>query len=229
MADDRSGAGRVTDATSSRGLAGKRDYVRSLEQRRDEAALGPLVECLCDESGYLRELAEAALLRVGERSGPALLPLLGQGLWFSRTSAARVLGWIGYAPAASPLLKLTGDSVGAVVSEAVAALVALCERGGSARVAWELNRLPPGERERPLARLLAIDRDLGERLAQLLGLEELMSLPDPAALRDDLPRVRASEARDAGDAPAMRIGTQVSPGPATPALSAAHGLGAAAR
>jgi HEAT repeat protein len=232
MADDRSGAERVTNATSSRGLAGKRDYVRSLEQRRDEAALGLLVECLCDESGYLRELAEAALLRIGERSGPALLPLLGQGLWFSRTSAARVLGSIGYAPAAGPLLQLTGDSVGAVVREAVAALVAIGQRGGSARVAWELHRLPLAERDRRLARLLEADRDLGERLARLLRLEELMSLSDPAALRDDSPRVRAGGAGGAGgawDAPAVLTGTPGAPGPTAPALVAAHGADAAAR
>jgi HEAT repeat protein len=229
MADERSGVDRVTDATSSRGLAGKRDYVRSLEQRRDEAAPGLLVECLCDESGYLRELAEAALLRIGERAGPALLPLLFQGLWFSRASAARVLGSLGYAPAAGPLLKLTGDSVGAVVREGYLALVALGQRGGSARVAWELHRLPPGERDRRLARLYELDRDLGERLARLLGLEELMSLSDPAALRDDSPRVRAGNAAGGWDAPVTRTVAQASPGPTTPALAAAHGVDAAAR
>jgi HEAT repeat protein len=231
MANERAAAGRIADATSSRGLAGKRDYVHSLEQRRDEAALGLLVECLCDESGYLRELAEAALLRVGERSGPALLPLLGQGLWFSRTSAARVLGRMGHGPAAGPLLRLTGDSVETVVREAYASLVALGQRGGSARVAWELHRLPPGERDRRLARLLETDREFGERLGRLLGLEELMSLADPAALRDDSPRVhaRGADGADVGQhAPAVRSGTQGSPGPTTSAPPAAHGVDAAA-
>ena len=47
--DEKPGTSRVSDAMSSRGLAGKRDYVRSLEQRRDDEALSLLVECLCDE------------------------------------------------------------------------------------------------------------------------------------------------------------------------------------
>lgn len=86
MSDDKYGPGRTFDAMSARGLAGKRDYVRSLEQRRDEEAMSLLVECLCDESWYLRELAETALLRLGDHAGETLLPLLEQGLWFSRVS-----------------------------------------------------------------------------------------------------------------------------------------------
>jgi HEAT repeat protein len=228
MADEQTGAGRISDATSSRGLAGKRDYVRSLEQRRDEAALGLLVECLCDESGYLRELAESALLRIGERSGPELLPLLGQGLWFSRSSAARVLGSMGYGPAAGPLLRLTGDSVETVVREAYVALSALGQRGGSTRVAWELHKLPPAQRDQRLARLTLTDRGYAERLQRLLTLEDLMAQSDPESLRDDSPRVRASEAGIGRDLPAARPGMPAPPGASTPTPSAARGVDAAA-
>ena len=35
MSDDKYGPGRTLDAMNARGLAGKRDYVRSLEQRRE--------------------------------------------------------------------------------------------------------------------------------------------------------------------------------------------------
>src|SRR5262252_4402624 len=130
MRDD--GAGKVHEALNARGLAGKRDYVRSLEQRRDPQALTLLVECLSDESGYLRELAEAALANLGERepqAGAALLPLVKQGLWFARASAARTLGRMAYAAGAPALLELVEDRVDSVAREAENALLALAAKG----------------------------------------------------------------------------------------------------
>ncbi len=193
MPDERSGASRISEAMSFRGLAGKRDYVRSLESRRDEEALSLLVECLCDESFYLRELAEGALLKVGERCGAALVPLLDQGLWFSRASAARVLGRIGHAGAAGPLVRLTFDKVETVVGEAYASLVVLAPQGVTARIAWELLQLAPERRAERLERLRRLDAPLGERLQRLLQHDELKSRTDPEGLRDDAPWVRASE------------------------------------
>lgn len=193
MSDERAGAGRISESMSMRGLAGKRDYVRSLESRRDEESLSLLVGCLGEESWYLRELAESALLKIGDRCGPALLPLLGQGLWFSRSSAARVLGRIAHVPAAGPLVKLTFDRVETVVGDAYAALILLASQGGSARVAWELLQLEPERRGERLDRLLKLDRALGERLLRLQQLEPLKSRTDGEGLRDDAPWVRASE------------------------------------
>jgi HEAT repeat protein len=193
MADDKYGQGRTMDAMNARGLAGKRDYVRSLEQRRDEEAMSLLVECLCDESWYLRELAENALLRLGDRAGETLLPLLEQGLWFSRASSARVLGRLGYAPAAAALMRLLDDANATVVQAAGAALDELGHRGGSARIAWELYRLQPEQRHERLDRFASIDRPLLERLERMLKNEELMTNADPGDLRDDGELVRASE------------------------------------
>lgn len=193
MGDDRSTAGRIQDAMSTRGLAGKRDYVRSLEQRRDPEALALLVECLCDESWYLREMAESALLRMGERCGAALLPLLGQGLWFSRSSSARVLGRMGFAPAAAPLLRLTSDSVDTVVRDACVALADLGRRGALARIAWALQQLPPERRAERLVMFAAVDRPFAERLERLSRAEELRACTDPETLADDAPWVRESE------------------------------------
>ena len=193
MSEDKQGQGPTYDAMSARGLAGKRDYVRSLEQRRDEEALSLLVECLCDESAYLRELAEAALFKMGERTGGTLLPLLDQGLWFSRTSAARVLGRLGFRDAVVPLLRLMDDSVESVAREAVASLAVLGHRGGSVRIAWELHRSEPGLRRERLTRLAFHDRPLGERLERMLRNGELMTTDDPDSLRDDSELVRASE------------------------------------
>ena len=232
MADDKPGAGDVSDAMSSRGLAGKRDYVRTLEQRRDDESVSLLVQCLCDESGYLRELAEEALLRIGERSGPALLPLLGQGLWCSRTSAARVLGRMGYAPAAGPLLRLTEDSVETVVREAYASLHVLGQRGATVRVAWELHRLAPEQRQARLARLLLTDRRFAARLQRLMTTVDLMSQVDPDALRDDSALVRASEEGGTwdriGDPPSTRPGSPAT-GAATTPVPTAHGPATATR
>ncbi len=193
MADDHPGTSRIHDAMSARGLAGKRDYVRSLEQRRDEEALKLLVECLCDESGYLREMAESALLRLGERSGPALLPLLEQGLWFSRSSSARVLGRLGFGPAAGPLVRLTADRVENVVRDSCIALAELGRRGGLARIAWELQQLAPERRQERLVMLAAIDRPFAERLERLLRSEDLQRHTNPESLDDAAPWVRASE------------------------------------
>jgi len=185
--------GRTLDAMNARGLAGKRDYVRSLEQRRDEEAMSLLVECLCDESWYLRELAEHALLRLGDRAGETLLPLMEQGLWYSRASAARVLGRLGYRPAAAGLLRLLEDSVVTVTKAAEASLADLAHRGGSVRIAWELHRREPEVRPVLVARLSALDRPLGERLERMLRNDELMTNEDPDDLRDDSDLVRASE------------------------------------
>ncbi len=194
MADDKYGqGGRTYDAMNARGLAGKRDYVRSLEQRRDEEAMSLLVECLCDESWYLRELAEQALLRMGDHAGETLLPLLEQGLWFSRVSSARVLGRLGYAPAAGGLLRLLDDSVASVAQAAGSSLCELAHRNGSARIAWELTRMPPEQRHARLERFAALDRPLHERLERMVKNEDLMSTEAPGDLRDDSDLVRASE------------------------------------
>lgn len=193
MADDAGGQRRTLDALNARGLAGKRDYVRSLEQRRDAEAMSLLVECLCDESWYLRDLAENALLRLGDRAGETLAPLLEQGLWFSRASSARVLGRLGYAPAVPVLLLLLEDANGTVAQAAAAALCELGHRGCCARIAWELHRVDPRLRHARLATISALDRPLHDRLERLLRNEDLMHHEDPGQLRDDGELVRASE------------------------------------
>ena len=65
MADDRLPVGPL-EALNARGLTAKREYVRGLEQRKDAEAFSLLVECLCDESWFLRDLAEQAFVRLGE-------------------------------------------------------------------------------------------------------------------------------------------------------------------
>jgi HEAT repeat protein len=192
MTDDKH-ANRTLDAINTRGLTAKREYVRGLEQRRDAEAVSLLVECLCDESWYLRELAEEAFLRMGEEQAAVMLPLLGQGLWFTRTSAARVLGRLGFRPAVPGLLTLAEDGNETVRGTACDALVTLAHARGSTRIAHALHRLPPDLRRRRMEDFTRRDRPLAERLERLMRNEDLMSLEPADAFGDDHPAVRTGE------------------------------------
>src|SRR5258706_9393680 len=143
MGDDRFAQSQAFDALNPRGLAAKREYVRGLEQRRDPESLSLLVECLCDESWYLRDLAQQAFLRLGEAGAAVILPLLEQGLWFTRTSAAGILGQVGYRPAVPGLMRLAEDKKRTVGGAASEALVAIGPAGGGLRIAPGLPPLPP--------------------------------------------------------------------------------------
>jgi HEAT repeat protein len=193
MSDEKHAPGKTYDALNARSLAAKREYVRGLEQRRDTEAMSLLVECLCDESWYLRQLAEQAFLNVGSEGAPLLLPLLEQGLWFTRTSAAGILGKLGYAPAVPGLLRLTEDKNRTVAETAREALLAVGRSSGAVRIAHVLHRLPPEARRRGLDDLAARDAELAERIRRLMGNDELMSVEDADLLTDDHPVVRASE------------------------------------
>jgi HEAT repeat protein len=193
MSDDSYAQGKPFDALNSRGLTGKREYVRSLEQRADTEALSLLIECLCDESWYLRDQAEQALLRLGPEAAQVLLPMLEQGLWFTRTSAARVLGRFGFRPAVPGLLRLAEDANETVATAARDALVAIGRAGGAIRLAQTLHGLPPDTRRRRFDEIAAEDRHLGERLARMMRNEDLMTAEGGDALSDESAVVRASE------------------------------------
>ena len=213
MADETPNGRRVPDPLDSRRLAGSRDYVRSLEHRSDGEALGLLVECLSADSSYLRTLAEAAILRRGVTASAALVPLLGQGLWFTRASAARLLGQLGHAEAAPGLLRLSRDAVATVAADARAAVASLARSGGAARLAWELHRLEPPARLDALAGIRRVDPAVAVRLESLLRIEPLMQRTDPGALRDDANLVREAEEGAAWEPPTA------SPGIAPPATA----------
>ena len=193
MPDERYSSSKPFDSLSARSLAGKREYVRGLEERPQEEKLSLLVECLCDESWYMRELAEEAVLRCGETAVPALVPLLGQGLWYTRASAARVLGRLGSRTAIPDLLAMMGDANATVGEAACRSLVDVARSGGSAALARALYRLAPETRRARLAAFSACDRAAGERLTQLLGNAELMQLEVKEPPADDSPVVRQSE------------------------------------
>lgn len=199
---------RPTDLLNARGLAAKREYVRGLEQRRDPEALSLLVECLCDESWYLRDLASQVFMRVGSDAFPVLLPLLDQGLWFTRTSTAIILGRLGCREAVPGFLRLTSDGNRAVIDTARDAIVAVGLAGGAPAIAWSLHRVAPDVRTRELDALATRDRDVAARVQELLRDSERMGVEDPRRLKDDPPAVR----RDERAAPEV----ESAPGPPTP-------------
>ena len=192
MSDDKHPPARSYDALNTRGLAAKREYVRGLEKRRDTEAMSLLVECLCDESWYLRQLAEQAFLHLGSEGAPLLLPLLEQGLWYTRTSAAGILGKLGYPPAVPGLLRLAEDENRTVAEAAREALLAVGRSSGAVRIAHVLHRLPPDARRARLEDLATRDAELAERIQRLMTNDELMAVEDTELLTDDHPVVRAS-------------------------------------
>lgn len=210
------------DALNTRSLAAKREYVRGLEQRRDAEAVSLLVECLCDESWYLRQLAEQAFLHIGEEGAPVLVPLLDGGLWFTRTSAASVLGRIGYVGAVPALMQLTDDKNRTVADAAREALLAIGRASGAVRIAHVLHRTPPDLRRRRLDEIAARDAGLADRIRRLMGNDEIMAVEDGDALTDDHPVVRASEDGVewellTGPAPARPAASPAGPLPPAPA------------
>lgn len=193
MADDKYSSLRALEAMQVRSLEGKKEYVASLEARGDEQALSLLVECLCDDSWYLRDLAEEAFLKLGDRGAESLIPLLERGVWFTRASAARVLGGLGYRPAVPGLLQLTQDKNDTSANAARDALVAIGNRAGAIRLAHALHRMPPDLRRRRMDEISLRDRTLGERIERMMRSEELMSAEGVDALTDESAAVRASE------------------------------------
>jgi HEAT repeat protein len=193
MTDDILNQSRTLDAMSSRGISAKREYVLDLERRADAESLQKMVECLRDESWFLRDLAELAFGRLGEAGARVLRPLLKQGLWYTRTSAARALGRMGHTDSIPDLLELTQDANETVAVAARDAIVAVGRQRGAVRIAHALHRMPPDVRRRRMEEIVSRDAVLGERLSRLLRTDDLMTVEDVSSLDDDSAAVRASE------------------------------------
>jgi HEAT repeat protein len=192
MTDDVKGANPF-DALNPRGLAAKREYVRDLALRNDAQSLALLVECLCDESSYTRDLAEKAYLGLEPPRGDLLLPLLDQGLWYTRVTVARILGRLGHRAAVPGLMRLTLDANATVATAARQSLVDIGTHGGAMRVAHALHRAAPELRRRRLEEIGVLHQALRDRLERLMRNEELMGVDDPDAHADDGPVVRSHE------------------------------------
>lgn len=193
MSEEKHATLRVLDALQMKGFDGKREYVASLEARGDEQAVSLLVECLCDESSFLRELAERALTRMGAEHAPLLRPLLTQGLWYTRASVARVLGGVGAKEALPDLVTLLTDANGAIAEAAADAIVAIAEGGSLVSVARALHAAPERLQRRLTRQAEAAGAGLGAQIERLLADRELMAAEDEEVLREDAEALAAQD------------------------------------
>jgi HEAT repeat protein len=198
MTDEKFSTLRPLDALSPRGLAGKREYVIGLEARADAGAVASLVECLEDESGYMRDQAEAALVRLGATPEP-IIPLLAHGLWYTRVSAARTLGRLRARVAVEGLVELLGDANHSAAQEGARALVRVAQDGGAVAVARTLYRRGEIDRTTAIAHLRAVDRETARTIEDLWSRREVMQADDEDLLSHDVAVVRASDESVAWD------------------------------
>ena len=108
-----------------------------------------------------------------------LLPLLEQGLWFTRTSAARVLGRFGHRPGGARAARASRTTpTRPWPARRATRWSRSAAQGGSISIAHALHGLPPDLRRRRFDEIAARDRHLGERIERMMRNDELMSPDD---------------------------------------------------
>lgn len=184
MADERHATMRALDALQLKGFNDKRDYVASLEARADEQAVSLLIECLCDESAYLRNLAEKSLIRIGKSSEAILLPHLNDGLWYTRASTARILGELGSKAALPGLTSMLTDPNHAVIEAVLDAVAQLAAAGHGVSVARALHHIEGALTSGVLDRTEKLSPGMSNQLHRLMADRELMTASDDEVLRE---------------------------------------------
>lgn len=187
MVDDRLESGRTLEALRKKNLEGKKMFIEELRKQKTPKAVSLLLEILCDESWYLRELAIGALVEAGAPAAAPLHKVLTGGLWYTRAAAARALGLLGYAPASADVLKLLDEPNRTVREAAVVAIKSLVETGCAASLCEALAAVP---RELRSARLNLISQEAPDLAASLdSGVEELqaarLAIPPAPPAGDD--------------------------------------------
>jgi len=174
---DRLEAGRTLEALRRKNLEGKKAFIEELKLQRTPKSVSLLLEILCDESWYLRELAIAAIAESGEIAVPPLRNILDSGLWYTRAAAGRALGLLGDGASAGGILSLLDEPNRTVREAAVAAIQTLAERGGTDALCRSLHEASYERAAGRLSVLRRIDPDLSDRLEQ--GLDILRKTPSP--------------------------------------------------
>lgn len=166
----------MVEQFKSRDIAKRMTAVSRAAELATPEAVALLVKALQDQSWSLREHAVACAARAGGAAVPSLVRLLAGGVWFARSSAARVLAATGDARAVAALAEQASDGNATVAREAAAALAAVLSRTGREEALARLAGLPAAERERAMPGLTAADPELASRLRQ----EPDRSDPGPA-------------------------------------------------
>jgi HEAT repeat protein len=179
LSRDRPAEARALDAYRMRGFEGQREYVAGLEARADEQAVSLLVECLCDESPHLRDLAEQAVRRMGPDRAPALRPLLHHGLWFTRAAVARILGGFADREALADLIALAADTNRHTSGAACDAVVGLAAALDPETVARALLAAPEAARQAVLAHAASAAPALCAEVERQRAAERRDTVPPP--------------------------------------------------
>ena len=127
-------------------LEAKKRRVAELRTSLDPAAASALVELLRDDSWFVRDLASLAVVERGRVLAGAVLDVMTNGLWYSRASAALVLGQIGAIDAAAAVAALLRDGNRTVREAGYDALILLASGGGERAVALGVRALDTGLR-----------------------------------------------------------------------------------
>jgi HEAT repeat protein len=186
MTDEPAQPGRMLDLIRSKSFEGRKALVDELRREPTPRSVAMLIEMLNDESWSLRELAVSALATTPEKlSGPPLMDVVVNGLWYSRAAAARALGRLGYLDALPRLLSLLGESNRTITDDAVRALIDMARRGRAVAVARGIVSLDR-DAEAALVLLERLDPDSGRKVRILVAREEISS-PVKEWLRSDDP------------------------------------------
>jgi HEAT repeat protein len=186
MTDEPAQPGRMLDLIRSKSFEGRKALVDELRREPTPRSVAMLIEMLNDESWSLRELAVSALATTPEKlSGPPLMDVVVNGLWYSRAAAARALGRLGYLDALPRLLSLLTETNRTITDDAVRALIDMARRGRAVAVARGIVSLDR-DAEAALVLLERLDPDSGRKVRILVAREEISS-PVKEWLRSDDP------------------------------------------
>ena len=162
MRDDELDGGRILERLRLKNLAGKKNLIEDLKNRKSQRSVSLLVEMLQDESWYLREQAVKALTDAGDEARGPVLELLRNGLWFARASAARVLGKIGDGGDADSLIDCLMDSNMTVQGAAASALIDIARSASVADIASPLAARSQDVKDKAISCIRLLDADVAD-------------------------------------------------------------------
>ena len=221
MVDDRLESGRTLEALRKKNLEGKKMFIEELRKQKTPKAVSLLLEILCDESWYLRELAIGALVEAGTMAEAPLHKVLTSGLWYTRSAAARALGRLGYALASADVLRLLDEPNRTVRESAVDALKALMAAGCTASLGEALADVPREVRSTRLSLIgqltpevaARLDSEVEALLAARLAVPPAAPGAEEAAPDKSAPPPQSATAPRTSDS--AHVGGEGSPGPSS--------------